>query len=94
MESRSSERVNIVSRWDGDLMLIEKRSADTDIVRSAIRQQNHLDVTYPRFLHRIERCRRLSLDTEIWPLNRNDSQLVREPSRTRRSVRNYVFVNR
>ena len=64
-ESGSSERVKTVSRWDGDLMLIEKRSADTDIVRSAIRQQNHLDVTYPRFLHRIEHCCHLSLDTEI-----------------------------
>jgi hypothetical protein len=91
VESRSLERVKIVSRWDGNLMLIEKRSADTDIVRSAIHQQNHLDVTY---LHRIERCRHLSLDTEIWPFNGIDPQLVREPSRTRRFVRNYVFVNR
>ena len=65
-------KVNIVPRWDGNLMLVEKRSADTDIVRSAIRPQNHLDVTYPRFLHRIECRRHLSLDTEIWPYNRND----------------------
>ena len=66
-------------------MLVEKRSGDTDIVRSAIRQQNHLHVTYPRFLHRIERCHHLSLDTEIWPFNRIDPQLVsNEPSCPRR----------
>lgn len=75
-------------------MLVKKRSDDTDIVRSAIRQQNHLDVTYPRFLHRIERCRHLSLDTEIWPFNRIDPQLVsNEPSCPRR-FSHHVFVTR